>query len=138
MDVSALAGELVKFLAPVLPFLLKLGEKAAEEVGKRLGGGALDLARDLWDRLRGHPEVEKAARDVAAMPDDPDAQAALRLQIKKLLTEDPALAQELTQLWEKAPAEVRTVVAVGERSVAIGGDAPGNIIITGDRNRIER
>ncbi len=118
--------------------MLKLGEKAAEEVGKRLGSGALDLARDLWDRLRGHPDVEKAARDAAAMPDDPDAQAALRLQIKKLLTEDPALAQELAQIWEKAPAEVRTVVAAGERAVAIGGNVTGSVIVTGDRNRIDQ
>lgn len=136
MDISAQVGELVKFLGPALPFLLKAGERAAEKAGEQLASGALGLARSIWSRLQGHPDVEKAAQDLASMPNDPDAQAALRLQLKKLLTEDPTLAQELAQLWEQAPRQVCTVIAQGERSVAIGGSASGNIIITGDRNRV--
>lgn len=137
MDIPALAEELVRVLSPALPFLLKVGEKAAEEIGKRLGSGMLDRAREIWDRLRGHPDVEKAAHDLASMPDDPDAQAALRLQLRKLLQDDPALAQELAQLREKAAAEVRTVSATADRSVATGGDVIGSVIVTGDRNRID-
>jgi hypothetical protein len=44
----------------------------------------------------------------------------LEYQFKKMLTEDRSLAEE---------------AASGDRSVAIGGDATGNTIITGDRNR---
>ena len=37
MDVTTLAKNLVVFLTPFLPYLLKAGEKAAEETGKKLG-----------------------------------------------------------------------------------------------------
>ncbi len=34
MDVTTLAKDLAVFLTPFLPYLLKAGEKAAEEAGK--------------------------------------------------------------------------------------------------------
>ncbi len=136
MDIPALVGDIVKFLAPFLPYLVKVGEKAAEKMGEHLGEQVPELAREIWNRLRGRSAVEQAARDVAAMPADADAQASLRLQLKKLLAEDAALAQELARLWESAPAETRTVIASGDRAVAIGGNATGNIIVTGNSNRI--
>lgn len=37
MDIIALAQELSTFLTPFLPYLLKIGEKASEEAGKKLG-----------------------------------------------------------------------------------------------------
>jgi len=67
---------------------------------------------------------------------DEDALAALRLQLKKLLEADAALAQELARLLEQARASGQTVIAGGNRSVAIGGDASGSVIVTGDRNRV--
>ena len=35
MDVVTLAKDLAVFLTPLLPYLLKAGEKAAEEAGKK-------------------------------------------------------------------------------------------------------
>ena len=72
---------------------------------------------------------------MAGAPDAPDAQAALRLQLRKALEADPALAAEVARLWEEVKAASVTVVASGDRSVAIGGDVSDSIIITGDRNR---
>ena len=51
MDPVSLAGTLTGFLAPLLPYLLKGGEKAAEEVGKKIGGAAWDKATALWARF---------------------------------------------------------------------------------------
>lgn len=132
MDPTTLAQNLVPFLAPFLPYLIKAGEKVAEEAGKKLGGDAWEWAKALWGKLRGKPEVASAAQDAVAMPDDPDAQATLRLQLKKLLAADEALAAEVARLWQEAEAGGVTVTASGERSVAIGRDMIGGTIITGD------
>ena len=43
MDIATLAKDVTRFLPPYLPYLLKAGEKTAEEAGKELGG-------DAWER----------------------------------------------------------------------------------------
>lgn len=139
---TQLIQQLTAFLAPFLPYLLKAGEKAAEEAGKKLGEAAWERARALWSKLRpkveARPAAQEAVQDLAAAPDDPDAQAALRQQLKKLLAEDPALAEEIARLWGEAQAAGGTVITADHRSVAVGGDVSGSTIITGDRNRVDR
>ncbi len=85
MDPQTLAQQIVSFLAPFLPYLLKAGEKAAEEEGKKLGVETWEKAQTLWSKLRGKERVVQAAQDLVDAPNDSDAQAALRLQLKKLL-----------------------------------------------------
>jgi hypothetical protein len=141
-----LPAQLAQFLAPFLPYLLKglklAGQEAARKLGEKAGEQGFEQAKTLWEKLR--PKVEakpaalEAAQDAAAHPDDEDALAALRLQLKKLLAEDQALAQELTRLLEQARPAGQTVIASGERSVDIGGDVSGSVIVTGDRNKINK
>lgn len=134
MDIAAIAGDVVAFLGPFLPYLVKAGEKAAEEAGKKLGANALEKAKALWSKLRGNEEVERAGRDTAAMPDDPDAQAAFRLQVKKLLEQNEALAREVMELMDAARRAAVTVSATGARSIAVGGSMSSGTLITGDGN----
>jgi len=75
---------------------------------------------------------------IPILPLDADALAALRLQLKKLLAEDEALAQELVRLLEQTRPAGQTVIASGDRSVAIGGSVSGSMIVTGDRNKINK
>lgn len=42
-----LAQKIGTFLLPFLPYLLKMGDKAAEEVGKKIGEAAWDKAKAL-------------------------------------------------------------------------------------------
>ena len=134
MDIQTLAQQAVAFLAPFLPYLLKAGEKAAKEAGKEFGADAWERARTLWGRLRpkieAKPAAQEAAGDVAANPQDADAQAALRLQLKKMLTEDETLARQVQRVLKNKA--VQQVIASGERAVAIGGSVSGSTIITGD------
>lgn len=44
MDIGALASSLTTALVPLLPYLLKAGEKAAEETGKTVAGQRLSPA----------------------------------------------------------------------------------------------
>lgn len=135
MDFVVLAQAITTTLAPLLPYLLKAGEKAAEETGKKIGGDTWEWAKDLWSRLR--PKVEakpaalEAAREVGLTPDDPDIQATLRVQLKKLFDEDQGLAEEAERWFEKAKAAGVIAIASGDRSVAVGGSVSGSNIITG-------
>ncbi|HKP54950.1 MAG TPA: hypothetical protein VJ183_20130 [Chloroflexia bacterium] len=140
MDISQMAQEVTRFLLPFMPFLLKMGEASASEAAKKFGAAAWDKAQSLWSKLRPHAEAQPAAKealqDSADMPGDTDAEAALRLQIKKLLSNNPTLADEINELWAKTRDVGSSVIASGERSVAIGGTASNSSIITGDHNRL--
>jgi hypothetical protein len=137
MDIGALASSLTTALVPLLPYLLKAGEKAAEETGKAVAGQSWEWAKSLWTKLK--PEVEakpaalEAAQDVAHAPEDEDLQAALRVQLRKLLTEDQSLAEEVSRWLEQGKAAGNTVTVSGERNIAIGGDAKGNTFVTGNQ-----
>ena len=74
--------------------------------------------------------------DAAAVPQDEDAQAALRLQLRKLLAEDKDLAREIGQQWAAAQAAGVTITASGERSVA-AQTITGSAVVTGDRNTVQ-
>jgi hypothetical protein len=137
MDIGALASSLTTALAPLLPYLLKAGEKAAEETGKRVAGQSWEWTKTIWTKLK--PKVEtkpaalQAAKDVAQAPEDEDLQATLRVQLKKLLTEDQSLAEEVSRWLEQGKAV--NVSAIGEGSVAIGGNVNSSTIVTGERNK---
>jgi len=134
-DPNEIAREVAPFLAPFLPYLLKAGEKAAEEAGRKLGAAAWEQAQALWARLRRKKNVEQVAQTVAALPDNQALREALREEIARALEEDEALAQELARLLPQSGPAGQTVIASGDRSVAIGGNASGNVIITGDVKR---
>src|SRR5215208_2057597 len=141
MDIVALASSVTTVLVPLLPYLLKAVEKAAEEPGKAVAGQSWEWAKSLWTKLQ--PKVEAnpaalvAAQDVAETPEDKDLQAVLRVQLKKLLTEDQSLAEEVSRWLEQGKASGINVSASGERSVAIGGNVKGSTIVTGDRNKVK-
>lgn len=102
MDITLL----VKILAPCLPFLMKMGNKAVEAASQKVGEDGWNKAKAIWAKL--HPKVEakvaaqEAAADVAKNPEDEDLQAALRVQLKKILEEDQALAEEITKILQEA------------------------------------
>ncbi len=139
MDVGVLAHSVTMFLLPVLPYLNKPGEKAVEEIGKKIGGEVWEGAKALWAKLFPKIEAKPALLDAvqhAALPSaSEDDKTVLRVQIQRLLQEDSALANEVARLLETAqPVGVHVAVS-GHRSVGIGGSVSGSTIITGDRNR---
>lgn len=135
MDITPVAQSLVAYLAPFLPYLMKAGEKVVEEGAKKFGTAAWDQALAVWNKIRpqmeAKPAAVEAAQDVAEAPDDEDAQATLRQQLKKLLRDDPDLTSEIEKLI-KSNRISTTVTASGTRSVAIGGNVSGGSITTGD------
>lgn len=137
MEVVVLVKAITEILAPALPYLVKGGEKTLETLGGKLGEKGWQLAKTVWERVRGKietkPAAKEAVQDLAKTPEDPDTQAAFRQQLKKLLTEDEVLAGDLGRLVEEAKASGVTIMALGERSVA-AQEITGSTIITGEQN----
>jgi hypothetical protein len=137
-----LATQVANSVGPFLPYLVAAGRGVTEALDEH-GDEAQKLAASLWETLRPKVEARPAARDAveyaAEQPKDDDAQVALRLQIRRLLSEDAELAAELGRILQAAQQSGGTVnvTASGARSVAIGGSASGGVIITGDQNRVE-
>ncbi|MBK9094154.1 MAG: hypothetical protein IPM84_15550 [Anaerolineae bacterium] len=74
--------------------------------------------------------------DAVTEPENEDAQAALRQQLRKLLAEDDDLAREIGQQWAAAQAAGVTIIASGDRAVA-AQNITGSTIVTGDRNTVQ-
>jgi hypothetical protein len=94
-----------------------------------------NLGRRMLQRVlhrAAHPDrLKSAVADLAASREDPDALAALRLQIRAVVTQAPELVTELAALLPTTSQ----ATATGERSVAVGGTNTGSIT-TGDRSPI--
>lgn len=135
MDIAAFTNDLTTYLIPALPYLVKVGEGAVTETGKKLLGGAWDSTKALWDRVwtkvETKPAALEAAQDLSAAANDPDLQGAWRTQLKKLLTDDPNFATEVEQLFNKAKEAFGSQVTATHGGNAFGDNASGNIAITG-------
>ena len=97
-DLNEILRQIVQCLAPFLPYPLRA---AAEEMGRKLGAAAWEQAQALWARLRRKKNVEQVAQTVAALPDNQALREALREEIARALTEDPALREEVTTIFSR-------------------------------------
>ena len=137
MDIGALTQTIITYILPALPFLTVLGTKAAEKAAEEIGADAWETAQGLWKKISPSidekPTAAEAVEDAAKHSDDEDAVAALRHQLKKILTDKPELADELSSLLADAPRAAGNIVNVsGSRNVTAGGNMTGNTISTGD------
>ncbi|GAA3446535.1 hypothetical protein [Planomonospora venezuelensis] len=135
MDIAAL----VSYLAPLLPQLLNIAAGTGDGGGQEGPG----FGQRIWERLRGRveerPAASEAVNDVAENPDDEELRTVLKVQLKKLLAEDPGLAAEIGRIFDEARSAgvagtVTTVTASGQGSVAIGRDVSGSRITTTTRS----
>lgn len=121
-----MGAEIVQFLEQAGPYLsaalgaygagvLARAEDAA--VGATANAGR-SILHAVWRRRSPaeRPELEAAVREAAEEPEDADAAAALRQQIKRTLREDPQLLAELAA--QLPPTGAVTITASGERSIA--------------------
>ena len=127
MNVALISNSLTVFLSPFLPYLLKVGEKAVEDVGSKFGAATWEKAKVLWTKLKpkfaAKAAAMEAAEDVGQAPDDEDAQASLRLQLKKLLTQDEALATEIAELMQEkqeTPGSTNISQQAGDDAIMFG------------------
>lgn len=89
---SIIATTAVGFLGP---YLSKAGEAIAKKIGE-------DIYHVLKARFSKKPSAQEALADLEKAPSDTDFQAVLRVQLKKLLLEDEAFAEQLQHLLDDA------------------------------------
>jgi histone deacetylase complex regulatory component SIN3 len=139
MDASSLAKLVVENLAPAIPFLVKAGESATADVIKDIGISAWEKSVSLWSKIKpkfnDNPKLKEAVQEVVDNNLDKDAQAMLRLQLKKILMQDPILLNELSKLVQDNSLKVN-VSASGKGSVAAGENIIDSTVITGSNNTI--
>jgi hypothetical protein len=146
MDPLTIATTAVAFL---LPYLLKAGEKAAEEVGKKLPEAAAGVWNAIVTKFRGNVVAEAAVQDFTEKPGDQLNQSTFANQLRKVLDAEPAFATELAHLLQEAKRQsgdtitntgsgaVATSgsVAAGAGGVAVRGDVQGSIRIGGSEKK---
>ncbi|MCS6969634.1 MAG: hypothetical protein NZ552_01270 [Planctomycetes bacterium] len=138
MDLSQIAQTLASMLPYLLQGGIELAKSAAAQLGKQLSTDAWDGLKGLAEKIRARaeakPALQEALTDAQAAPDDEDARAALRYQLKKLLQEDAELRQQLEQLLQPDAdpwAKGATGIIATDRSIVIGPNASGNVANTG-------
>jgi hypothetical protein len=138
-DLAQLAAQLVAAFGPFTPFLVRAGERAAEEAGGRLGADAWEGAKRTWGRLRpavdGDRRVSEAVLELSAAPDDPDLQGQLRYQLRRLLAQDDELASELARLLAGTQPPTGSVIGINVNGGISGGTNIGTVHIEGASRR---
>jgi hypothetical protein len=138
-DVMEIAT-LTAFISPFLPYLLKLGgkaaEKATESAAGKFGEASWSKAQAVWEKLSPKVEAKEAAKeaaiDVANTPEDDDLLVALRVQIKKLLEHDEALMDVIAHILradgsDGTPGVQIVQTVTGDRNQVIGSGTGGQV-----------
>ena len=107
------------------PYLPVLATKAVEKVGSELPAAVGKLWSGLRAKFDTRPPAKEALVDMLKNPDDSDLQAAFRVQLKKILENEPAFVEELMGLVKETGARIDIKVrdgaaAVGDRAKAVG------------------
>lgn len=130
-----LAAQVVPYLAAAAgAYGTAVLERVRDSAADATVGASAGLGRRLLGRILGREKsaaaVAAAVQDLAQDPQDPDRVAAVRLQVRKALADDPELAGEVSAMLHAAGV---SVTASGARSVAVQNNS--GIIQTGDGSR---
>ncbi|MGW1804753.1 hypothetical protein [Streptomyces sp. NPDC002078] len=122
-----MSAEIVQLVERAGPYLTTAVSAYGVAVFTRAESAAVDATANVGRRIlqavwrrrdeQGRAELEAAVQDAAEAPDDADAAAAVRQQIKRALREDAELPAELARMLPAAGGTV-TITASGERSIA--------------------
>lgn len=128
LDFQAMTTLAASAVTVLMPLLQKALDKGVEEAGK---SAATTLIGKLKQRL-GHAGAKEALDDVEKVPGDADARAALRVQLRKSLADDPGLEGFLKE-WVAAAASTLPAASTGQVANVTGNDNQTTQII-GDGN----
>ncbi|MEU2353672.1 hypothetical protein ABZ599_12015 [Streptomyces misionensis] len=138
-----MSAEIVQLVDQAGPYLSTAVGAYGAAVFSRAESAAVDATANLGRRMlqavwrrrdaRGRAELEAAVVDAAEAPEDADAAAAVRQQVKRALREDAELLAELARMLP-ASGETVNVTASGERSIAAKTIGTA---VTGDHTTIQ-
>ena len=136
MVMETLAASGISLLAT---FLAKAGQPLADKAGQGVVDAAGFLLEAIKKKFRGNSYSEQVLNRLEQKPESKDRQASAKDILMEQMEKDDVFAAEVRRLVEVAQkADKKGVIAWGARSVAIGGNAQNNIIITGDNSQVQR
>lgn len=120
-------------------FLAKTGQPLADKAGQAVADAANSLFAAIKKKFKGDSYAEQALNRLEEKPESKDRQASVKDVLLEQMERDNIFAAEVRRLVEAAQkADKNGVIAWGARSVAIGGNAQNNVIITGDNSQVQR
>jgi CHAT domain len=131
---------LMAAIGPFLPSLLKPTDR---EIDRPTASPAAQTAHAIWEKLgstiAAKPAAQEAAIDLANNPGDRDLHATLRVQLKKILDQDPELSDEIDRILQANNPQRITGTKImqnvtGNNNQIIGQVSGGNVFgnITGN------
>jgi hypothetical protein len=131
-DVSSTASIIVALVAP---YLSELARGTASQVVR--SDRPWRVASALAERLdKETPTVADAMHDLEKNPDDEDARAALRFQLRKVMESDGELAEVLADLVASAASGEDLSTATSGRTTPINVSIGGDMFIPGSPTRM--
>jgi len=135
IEISALVTTAWTTLQPFLPVI---ATKGVEEIGKRAVGEIWNLVKKKFDTKEA---AHEALEDLLKKPDSEAFQTVFKVQLEKMLTNDPKFAEELSKLLPSAAGEAYNATLTGDGAIAqrtgakavgaggimIGGNVSGSI-----------
>lgn len=124
------------------PYLERLAGKAADKVGEAVPSKVVSLWKAVRAKMGSKPAADEAVNDAVDRPQDEDSQATARVQLRKLLDEDPHFLKVIQEHIDSADsqstynaqltgsgaiAQGTGSQAVGAGGIAIGGNMTGNL-----------
>jgi len=136
---SELIQQVSALLSTFLPYLMSPNIDAGKDAAiKALGGKVVEegwkKAVDIWKKILPEGEqktnISEALKDMTENINDPEAKAALTWQLKKSMTKiPPDIIEEIRNIVNGENNKVH-IINASNGSVAIGGNALGNIIFS--------
>ena len=135
MDIVAVTT----LLSSCLPSLLKMGDKAVESIGIKIGADAWETAKKIWDKI--HPKLaakedaKTAADQLAAKPESEARKAVFQEELETIFKENSDLAEAIAKILQESPpiatgVQINQTVTNNEGQVIgqmTGGKAIGRI-----------
>jgi CHAT domain len=128
--------EIATLMAAISPFLPSLLNPHDREIDLPTASSAAQTARAIWEKLgskiAAKPAAQEAEIDLVNRPEDKDLQAALRVQLKKILDRDPELSEVIDRILQADAMDRPTGVKIqqnitGDRNQTLGQVSGGNV-----------
>jgi hypothetical protein len=126
VDAGELAGAVMPYLAAAASvYGGAVVQRVADQAADATTEASVGLGRRLLRRLSGSAraaQIEDAVADLGGQPDDEAQAGIVRAQVRKALTDDPALADEIAQMLAAAGhgGGRYSVTVTGSQGVQIG------------------
>lgn len=97
--------DLIGIAAIAAPYLAKGAEALAKTAGEKIGGIVGDLAQSVANKFKGDSYAEQTLEKAREKPESKGRENALKGVLAEKMEEDPAFAEELSRLVDKAQKE---------------------------------